>query len=789
MSAVGTPMLRKEDPKLLTGEGKYVDDIQVTGQLWMGMVRSPYAHAKVLGIETADAAAAPGVHAVYTGTDLEAMGLWIGPLPCAWPVTPDMANPPHFPVSTAEVNHVGDIVAVVLADDRYRAADAAELVVVDYDPLPAVASIDAAVADEAMAHSDLGTNKAYHWPLIPDPDALEAAFANATHHVDANFVQQRMIPSAMEPRGVLAVPSPHGGDVTLYSATQVPHILKVMLAATTGIPESKIRVIAPAVGGGFGAKLNVNPDEILAVTLANKLGRPVRWTETRSEAAFSTHQGRAQNQRIELAADGDGKLLGVRVHLDADMGAYMMLITPGVPLLGSFLYTGVYAVPAFGFTCDGWFTNLTPTDAYRGAGRPEASYAIERAMDILASKVGIGPDEIRRRNYLAGGEHFENLDVPSTLTFDSGHYGPTLDRALELAGYGDLRAEQQARRDAGSSKQLGIGLCTYVEICGLAPSRALGGLGFGSGGWEHATVRMLPTGKVEVVSGSTPHGQGHETSWSQIVADKLGVAPEDVEVLHSDTAISPLGLDTYGSRSLAVGGVAIASACDKVVEKAKLMAAHSMEASADDLEFNGGMFSVAGSPDKAMAIQEVAFGAFTAHDLPDGMEPNLQEQTTWDPPNFAFPFGSHVAVVEIDEDTGNVELLNYVAVDDCGIQVNPMIVEGQVHGGIAQGVGQALWEGANYDEDGNCTNPSFMDYLVPSSMEMPNFTLDFTVTPSTSNPLGVKGVGEAGTIGSAAAVINAVCDALSPHGITDMAMPATPQRVWRAINDAKGGAA
>ncbi|MBT5138371.1 MAG: xanthine dehydrogenase family protein molybdopterin-binding subunit [Acidimicrobiaceae bacterium] len=789
MSAVGTPMLRKEDPKLLTGEGKYVDDIQVTGQLWMGMVRSPYAHAKVLGIETADAAAAPGVHAVYTGADLDAMGLWIGPLPCAWPVTPDMANPPHFPVSTAEVNHVGDIVAVVLADDRYRAADAAELVVVDYDPLPAVASIDAAVADEAMAHSDLGTNKAYHWPLIPDPDALEAAFANATHHVDANFVQQRMIPSAMEPRGVLAVPSPHGGDVTLYSATQVPHILKVMLAATTGIPESKIRVIAPAVGGGFGAKLNVNPDEILAVTLANKLGRPVRWTETRSEAAFSTHQGRAQNQRIELAADGDGKLLGVRVHLDADMGAYMMLITPGVPLLGSFLYTGVYDVPAFGFTCDGWFTNLTPTDAYRGAGRPEASYAIERAMDILASKVGIGPDEIRRRNYLADGEHFENLDVPSTLTFDSGHYGPTLDRALELAGYGDLRAEQQARRDAGSSKQLGIGLCTYVEICGLAPSRALGGLGFGSGGWEHATVRMLPTGKVEVVSGSTPHGQGHETSWSQIVADKLGVAPEDVEVLHSDTAISPLGLDTYGSRSLAVGGVAIASACDKVVEKAKLMAAHSMEASADDLEFNSGMFSVAGSPDKAMAIQEVAFGAFTAHDLPDGMEPNLQEQTTWDPPNFAFPFGTHVAVVEIDEDTGNVELLNYVAVDDCGVQVNPMIVEGQVHGGIAQGVGQALWEGANYDEDGNCTNPSLMDYLVPSSMEMPNFTLDFTVTPSTSNPLGVKGVGEAGTIGSAAAVINAVCDALSPHGVTDMAMPATPQRVWRAINDAKGGAA
>ncbi len=788
MSAIGTPMLRKEDPKLLTGEGKYVDDIQVGGQLWMGMVRSPFAHAKVNSIDTSAAAAAEGVHAVYTGSDLQDMGLWLAPLPCAWPVTDDMVNPPHFPVAVGEVNHVGDIVAVVLADDRYGAADAAELVEVDYDPLPAVASVGAAMAEDAMAHSDLASNKSFHWPLIPDPDALDAAFAGAAHTIEAEFVQQRLIPAAMEPRGVLAVPSPHGGDVTLYSATQVPHILKVMIAATTGIPESKIRVIAPSVGGGFGAKLNVNPDELLAVTLANKLGRAVRWTESRSEAAFSTHQGRAQNQRIELAADEDGKLRGVRVHLDADMGAYLMLITPGVPLLGSFLYTGVYDVPAFGFTCDGWFTNLTPTDAYRGAGRPEASYAIERAMDILASKVGVGPDEIRRRNYLAGGEHFENLDVPSTLTFDSGHYGPNLDRALELAGYGDLRAEQQARRDGGSSKQLGIGLCTYVEICGLAPSRALGGLNYGAGGWEHATVRMLPTGKVEVVSGSTPHGQGHETSWSQIVADKMGVDPADVEVLHSDTAISPLGLDTYGSRSLAVGGVAIAAACEKVVEKAKLIAAHAMEASADDMEFSGGMFSVAGSPDKAMAIQEIAFGAFTAHDLPDGMEPNLQEQVTWDPPNFAFPFGTHVAVVEIDEDTGGVELLSYTAVDDCGTQVNPMIVEGQVHGGIVQGVAQALWEGANYDEDGNCTNPSLMDYLVPSPAEVPSFTLDFTVTPSTSNPLGVKGVGEAGTIGSAAAVINAVCDGLSPYGVTDMEMPATPQRVWRAIQDGKGGA-
>ncbi len=791
MTAVmGTPMKRKEDPRLLTGEGKYVDDIQVHGQLWMGMVRSTMAHAKILGVDTSDAASMPGVHAVYTGTELQGMGLWAAPLPCAWPVTDDMLNPPHYPTASEVAHHVGDIVAVVLADSRYQAADAAENVVVDYEPLPAVSSLDEAVAGEKLAHVELGTNKAYSWALEPDPAAVDAAFGNAAHVIEADFVQQRLIPSAMEPRGVLAIPSPAGGEITLYSSTQVPHILKVMIAATTGISESKLRIIAPAVGGGFGAKLNVNPDELLAVTLANKLGRPVRWTETRSEAAFSTHQGRGQNQHMELAADADGKILGIRVHIDADMGAYMMLITPGVPLLGSFLYTGVYHVPAFGFTCDGYFTNLTPTDAYRGAGRPEASYAIERMMDLLSYEVGVGPDEIRRRNFLAGGDKFENLETASTLVFDSGHYSPNLDAALAMAKYDELRTEQQRRRDAGERKQLGIGLCTYVEICGLAPSRALAGLNYGAGGWEAGTVRLLPTGKVEVVSGSTPHGQGHETSWSQIVADKLGVDAQDVTVLHSDTAISPLGLDTYGSRSLSVGGVAIAMACDKVIEKAKLIAAHQLEANPDDLEFENGAFSVKGSPDKSTAIQEIAFGAFTAHNLPDGMEPNLNEQMIFDPPNFAFPFGTHVAVVEIDEDTGETVLLDYISIDDCGNQVNPMIVEGQVHGGIVQGVAQALFEGAEYDGEGNCKNPSFLDYLVPSPTEMPMIQTGHTTTPSTSNPLGVKGVGEAGTIGSAAAVINAVCDALRPHGVKDMAMPATPMRVWRAINAAsnEGGA-
>ncbi len=784
---IGARLPRKEDAELVTGEARFIDDIHAPGELWMGMVRSTMAHARINSIDTDAAAALPGVHSVLTGAQLADMGLWVAPLPCAWPVTEDMLNPPHWPVTPDVAHFAGDIVAVVLADSRYTAADAADLVVVDYEPLDVVASLEQAREDQVHAHQDLGTNKAYTWALDADPDGTQAAFDAAAHTVSAHFVQQRLIPAAMEPRGVLAVPSPHGGELTLYSATQVPHVLRVMVAATTGLPEQSIRVIAPSVGGGFGAKLNINGDEMLAVGLANRLGRPVRWTESRTEAAASTHQGRGQLQHIELAADENGKLMAVRVKIDADMGAYMMLITPGTPLLGSFLYHGVYDTPHFSFTCEGWFTNLTPTDAYRGAGRPEASYAIERAMDLLALEVGVGPDEIRRRNYLADGEAFENLESASGLVFDSGHYGPSLDKALEMVGYDDLRAEQTRRRDAGDRTQLGIGLCTYVEICGLAPSRALGGLRYGAGGWEHATVRLLPTGKVEVVSGSTPHGQGHETTWAQIIATKMGIDPADVTVLHSDTALSPLGMDTYGSRSLAVGGVAIAMAADKVIDKARHLAAHQFEASPDDVQFEAGSFSVAGTPAKSVHIQELGFAAFTAHDLPDGMEPNLSEQVTFDPTNFAFPFGTHVAVVEVDQDTGRVDLIRYVAIDDCGTQVNPLIVEGQVHGGVVQGAAQALFEHAIYDENGQLTNPSLLDYLVPSAAEVPVIETDFTVTPSTSNPLGVKGVGEAGTIGSAAAVINAVCDALAPLGIHDIEMPATPWRVRRAIEQAGGG--
>ena len=782
---VGESRLRREDAALLTGEAKFIDDLQIPGALWVACVRSPHAHARIGGIDASAALAIDGVVAVYSGDDLA--DAWAAPLPCAWPVTEDMKTPAHHPVAQGKANYAGDIVAVVVAESRYAAADGLEGVVVDYEPLDAVVTIEDAETDRIVIHESEGTNVSYVWPLVPDPDAVEAAFADAAHHVTETFVHQRLIPTAMEPRGVAAVPAPHNGDMILYSSTQIPHILKVMAAITLGLPEQKVRVIAPSVGGGFGCKLNVYAEEIICMALAQRHGVPVRWTEGRTEAAGSTIHGRAQRQTIELAADADGKLTAVRATLLADMGAYLQLVAPGVPLLGAFLYHGLYDVPVYSFTCKSVFTNLTPTDAYRGAGRPEATYAIERAMDALAVVVGVGPDEIRSRNFIPT-EKFP-YDSPAGLTFDSGNYQPTLDRAKELVDWDGRRAEQAERRAAGATTHLGLGISSYVEMCGLAPSRTLAALNYGAGGWESATVRILPTCKVQVVTGVTPHGQGHETCWSMIVADQLGIDPDDVEVLHSDTAISPLGMDTYGSRSLAVGGTAIWMATEKVIDKARAIAAHMLEANADDLEFAGGTFSVRGSPDQVVPLAGVAFGAFTAHDLPDGMEPNLQAQVTFDPSNFVFPFGTHIAVVEVDEATGAVELLDYAAVDDCGNQINPLIVEGQLHGGIVQGIAQALWEDAAYDADGQCRAANLADYLVPSAAECIDMKLDYTVTPSPSNPMGVKGIGEAGTIASTPAVMNAVVDALRPMGITDITMPASPMTVRRAIEAAQGGSA
>ncbi len=774
---VGTRMRRREDPALLSGEANFVHDLAVPGALHMAVVRSPYAHARITSVDVSAALESPGVVAAFSGADLA--GEWASSMPCAWPVTPDMQSPPHYPVAVAEACFAGDAVAVVLAGSSAEAQDAAGAVAVHYEELPAAVDLEDAASDRVPAHVDASTNRAYTWELTPDPAAVRQAFEDAAVTVKARYLQQRMIPAAMEPRGVCVVPQPFGGEYLVYSATQIPHILRTMLGMTLGIPEGRIRVVAPAVGGGFGSKLDVYAEELLCLALARRLRRPVRWSEERSEAAHATIHGRGQIQEIELAADADGHVRAVRVHLLADMGAYLQLITPGIPLLGAFLYHGVYDVPVYSFTCTGVFTNKTPTDAYRGAGRPEATYAIERAMDVLARKVGVDPVEVRRRNFI-GPEKFPYTSVAG-LVFDSGNYDAALGAALELADYEELRREQSRRRSEGATKLLGVGLSSYVEMCGLAPSRVLASLHYVAGGWEAATVRMLPTGKVQVVTGASPHGQGHVTSWSMIVADKLGVSTEDVDVLHSDTGLSPFGLDTYGSRSLSVGGTAIALAADRLVEKARLLAAYRLEVAPEDLELSGGEFSVRGSPSSSIALGALAFEAFTAHDLPEGMEPNLEASATYDPTNFTFPFGTHVAVVEVDTETGDAQLVRYVAVDDCGNQVNPLIVDGQVHGGIAQGVGQALFEGAVYDDKGNLLTTTFADYLVPSASDLPSFTLGRTVTPSPSNPLGVKGIGEAGTIASTPAVVNAVVDALSHLGVEDIEMPVTPERVWRSI--------
>jgi len=783
-TVLGKRRLRKEDPALLTGEAKYTNDLNIPGALHLAVHRSPYAHARIIGVDLTAAAAAPGVVAAYSGADLAP--LWAGPMPCAWPVTADMKNPTHFPLAVAKAAYVGDGVACVLATSDAAARDAIELIDVHYEPLPAVVDLDEALSDRVVIHDELGTNTSYTWELKCEgtDGQVDRAFADAAFTVSEHYVHQRLIPMAMEPRAVAAVPQPFGGDITLYSSTQVPHILKVMTALTLGIPEHHVRVVAPTVGGGFGAKLNVYAEELLCTALARKHKVPVRWNEERTENTQASTHGRAQRQHIELAADADGRLTAVRVRLLADMGAYLQLVTPGIPILGAFLYAGVYDLPvAYDFKCTSVFTTLTPTDAYRGAGRPEATYAIERAMDALAAKIGVDPLELRKRNFIRKDQF--PYTAFSGLTYDSGDHELAADLACELADYAGLRARQQTQNVDGAAKRLGIGISSYFEMCGLAPSRVLASLNYSAGGWEAATVRVLPTNKIQVVTGTAPHGQGHETAWSMIVAEKLGVDPDDVDVLHSDTAIAPLGLDTYGSRSLPVGGVAVAMACDKVIDKAKKIAAHQLEANEDDLEFVGGSFSVKGSPDRAMPLAAIAFEAFTAHNLPDGLEPNLEAQVTYDPPNFSWPFGTHICVVEVDIETGAIEVLTYVAVDDCGNQVNPLIVDGQVHGGVIQGLAQALFEEAVFDEDGQPKTSNLAEYLVPAASDVPSITLGHTITPSPTNPLCVKGVGEAGTIGATPAVINAIVDALSGLGVTEMPMPASPYNVWKTIQSAR----
>ena len=775
---IGASVERKEDARLLRGETRWVDNMTLPGMLWMAVVRSPYAHAKIGNVDLEKALAADGVVAAFSGAQLAEE--WAGSLPCAWPVTGDCRIPQHRPLASDKARYAGDGVAVVVAESRALAKDAAELVEVDYEPLPAVTDVGEAVSDSApLVHDEYEENRAYTWPL--QTGEVDRLFSEAAVTVKEHYRQQRLIPNAIEPRSVLVQPVLATDEYTMWSATQVPHIARVTLSGTTGIPETKLRVIAPDVGGGFGSKLNVYAEEALCLVLARRLGLPIKWTEERSEGYLATIHGRDVLQEIELAASAEGKITAVRVRLTAAMGAYMQLVSPGIPLLGAWLYAGCYDVEGYDFECVGVFTNTTPTDAYRGAGRPEATYAIERAVDTLARKLEMDPVELRRKNFIT---EFP-APIASGLEIDSGDFHASLDKALELLDYDGLRAEQSERRGRSDPKQIGIGLSTYVEMCGLAPSRILGAIRYGAGGWDAATVRCLPTGTVQVLIGTSPHGQGHVTTFSQIVADQLGVPIENVEVLHGDTTVIPLGMDTYGSRSLAVGGVALYHATEKVIAKARKIAAHQLEVAEDDLEYAGGRFTIVGT-DKSMSVTDAALSAWTAHNLPDGLEPGLEDTYVYDPPNFSWPAGCHIAVVEIDTETGVVDLIRYLAVDDVGTVINPMIVDGQVHGGIAQGVAQALYEEAIYDEAGNLSTGSMLSYLVPSAVELPNFELERTESPSPTNPMGVKGVGETGTIASTAAVMNAVVDALSPYGVIDVEMPAKPETVWGAIQE--GGA-
>src|SRR5215471_18189900 len=650
---VGTSVKRREDASLLRGRGTYVENLTLPGTVFMVVVRSPYAHARIKSVNLDGARQAEGVVAAWSGADLAED--WKGSLPCAWPVTEDIRMPPHYPLASEEARYQGDGVAVVIAESRALAKDAAELVEVEYEPLERGAP---------LVHADLGTNECYVWKL--DAGDVKAAIDAADVVVTRRYHQPRLIPNAIEPRGLVATVG-HSDEVTIWSATQVPHILRFALQLVLGIPESKIRVIAPDVGGGFGSKLNVYAEEFLAVALAKRLGRPVKWTEERAENYVATIHGRDVVHELTFAAAKDGTITAVRSDATCAMGAYLQLVTPGIPLLGAWIYNGPYAIPNYSVTFTGVFTNATPTDAYRGAGRPEATYVLERTIEALAAELGMDSIELRRRNFIT---EFP-AQLASGLTIDSGDFNAALDTLLDHLDLDAIRKEQAARRSADDPKQLGVGFSTYTEMCGLAPSRILGAIRYAVGGWDSATIRVQPLGSVQVVTGTSPHGQGHETTWAQIVADELGVDVDEVEVLHGDTAVSQLGMDTYGSRSLTVGGIALWHAGQKIVDKARRIVEHQLEVATDDLEFADGAFTVKGSPDKSMTIQDVAFQAHAAHDLPDGVEPGLEATAVYDPPNFSWPGGAHAAVVEVDTETGDARLVRYVAVDDVGTAVNP----------------------------------------------------------------------------------------------------------------------
>jgi aerobic carbon-monoxide dehydrogenase large subunit len=779
---IGAPVKRREDFRFVKGLGKYTDDINLPNQLYCYFLRSSVAHARIRSIDVAAAKAAPGVVAVFTAKDIDESGA--GGLPCGWLITSKdgspMKEPKHPILASGKVRHVGDPIAAVIAESLEQATEAAERIVLDLEELPASASLQKAVQGGAAVHDEAPDNICFDWEL-GDKAATEAAFAKAAHITKLDLVNNRLIPNAMEPRAAIGSYDLASGEYTLYTTSQNPHVIRLLMGAfVLSIPEHKLRVYAPDVGGGFGSKIYHYAEEALVTWASKRVGRPVKWVGTRSEAFLSDAQGRDHLTHAEMAFDANGKAIGLKCETLAAMGGYLSTFAPCIPTwLHGTLLAGQYATPAIYCNVKGVFTNTVPVDAYRGAGRPEATYILERIMNKAAQEMAIDQVELRRRNFIQPSQF--PYQTPVAVVYDTGDYEVTLNKALQLANYADFprrKAESKAK-----GKLRGIGVAAYIEACGIAPSSLVGALGARAGLYEAATVRVNPTGSVTVLTGSHSHGQGHETTFAQVVADKLGIGFEQVEIVHGDTAKVPFGMGTYGSRSLAVGGTAIVKALDKIIEKGRKIAAHLLEASESDIVFENGAYTVKGT-DKSKAFGEIALTAYVPHKYPiESLEPGLEETAFYDPKNFTFPAGTYICEVEIDPKTGATEIVSFAASDDFGNVVNPMIVEGQVHGGLAQGIGQALLENAVYDENGQLLSGSFMDYCMPRADDLPSFKVETVAgTPCTHNPLGVKGCGEAGAIGSPPAVINAIVDALKEYGVDHIDMPATPEKIWRIVN-------
>ena len=777
---IGASLKRKEDARFLTGRGRYTDDINLPGQLYAHLLRSPVAHANLGSVDTSAAEAAPGVHAVYTGADMD----HVGGVPTGWLIHSKdgspMVEPKHPAMAVGKVRHVGEIVAIVVAETRDQAREAAALIDVDYQHLPAAASLEAARADGApKVWDEAAGNLCYDWE-VGDQAAAEAAIDAAAHVVSIDVVNQRLVPNAIEPRAAIGNFDPTTEEYTLYTTSQNPHLIRLLLGAfVLGLPEHKLRIVAPDVGGGFGSKIPHYAEEAILTWTAGQLCRPVKWTSDRSEAFVSDTQGRDHLSTATLGLDEDGQFVGLKVSTQANLGAYLSTFATCVPTyLYGILFAGPYTTPAIYVEVEGVFTNTVPVDALRGAGRPEATYLLERLVDKAAAATGIDRVDIRRRNFIREFPY----QTPVALQYDQGDYDATLDLALSAAEWDGFEARKAEAASRG--KLRGIGISTFIEACGIAPSAVVGSLGARAGLYEVGSVRVHPTGSVSVFTGTHSHGQGHETTFAQIVAETLGVDFEAVDVVHGDTNAIPFGMGTYGSRSLAVGGSAIYNAVQKVIAKGKKIAAHLLEASEEDIEFADGNFTVTGT-DRAKSIGEVALTAYVPHNYPEGLEPGLEETAFYDPLNFTFPAGTHIAEVEVDPETGVVELVSVTGADDVGRIINPMIVNGQLHGGLAHGIGQALLEHCEYDAEGQLVTGSYMNYTMPRAGDLPNFNINHNTTHCTHNPLGVKGVGEVGSIGVPPAVINAVVDALSPLGVTHIDMPATSERVWQAIQAAQ----